>query len=60
MAYKYKIHTNTNQKNNIFKSIFGCLRFLYNKMLSDSMEYYEKVKKSFSINPGKYKNKFSF
>ncbi|WP_238528644.1 hypothetical protein [Borreliella burgdorferi] len=32
---------------------------MYDKMLSDRKDSYKKNKKSFSINLGKYKNKFS-
>nr|WP_236841554.1 helix-turn-helix domain-containing protein [Borreliella garinii] len=44
-AYKYRIYPNTNQKK-YFSKAFGCVRFLYNKMLSDKKDYYEKNKKN--------------
>ncbi|WP_071803459.1 helix-turn-helix domain-containing protein, partial [Couchioplanes caeruleus] len=44
-AYKYKIYPNVNQKK-YFSKVFGCVRFLYNKMLSDKKDYYEKNKQS--------------
>ncbi|WP_420025567.1 RNA-guided endonuclease TnpB family protein (plasmid) [Borreliella yangtzensis] len=58
-AYKYRIYPNTNQKK-YFSKVFGCVRFLYNKMLSDKKNYYEKNKESLSVNPSKYKNEFLF
>ncbi|AHH05997.1 Transposase (plasmid) [Borrelia miyamotoi FR64b] len=58
-AYKYRIYSNTNQKK-YFSKVFGCVRFLYNKMLSDKKDYYEKNKKSLSVNPSNYKNEFPF
>lgn len=58
-AYKYRIYPNTNQKK-YFSKAFGCVRFLYNKMLSDKKDYYEKNKKSLSVNPSNYKNEFPF
>ncbi|QMU99816.1 helix-turn-helix domain-containing protein, partial (plasmid) [Borrelia sp. A-FGy1] len=33
-AYKYRIYPNDSQKK-CFSKVFGCVRFLYNKMLSD-------------------------
>ncbi|WP_210372985.1 RNA-guided endonuclease TnpB family protein [Borreliella garinii] len=58
-AYKYRIYPNTNQKK-YFSKAFGCVRFLYNKMLSDKKDYYEKNKKNLSVNPSNYKNEFPF
>ncbi len=43
-AYKYKIYPNVNQKK-YFLKVFRCVRFLYNKMLSDKKDYYEKINK---------------
>ncbi len=39
-AYKCRIYPNTNQKK-YFSKVFGCIRFLYNKMLSDKKDYYK-------------------
>ncbi|OUB12036.1 cytosine methyltransferase [Bacillus thuringiensis serovar yunnanensis] len=36
-VYKYRIYPNKEQKM-IFSKIFGCVRFVYNKMLADRME----------------------
>ncbi|MCD2396201.1 helix-turn-helix domain-containing protein [Borreliella burgdorferi] len=38
------MYPNTNQKK-YFSKVFGCVRFLYNKMLSDKKDYYEKINK---------------
>ncbi|MCD2387492.1 helix-turn-helix domain-containing protein [Borreliella burgdorferi] len=43
-AYKHRIYPNDNQKK-YFSKVFGCVRFLYNKMLSDKKDYYEKINK---------------
>ncbi|MCD2394347.1 helix-turn-helix domain-containing protein [Borreliella burgdorferi] len=43
-AYKCRIYPNTNQKK-YFSKVFGCVRFLYNKMLSDKKDYYKKINK---------------
>ncbi|MCD2408859.1 helix-turn-helix domain-containing protein [Borreliella burgdorferi] len=43
-AYKHRIYPNDNQKK-YFSKVFGCLRSLYNEMLSDKKDYYEKINK---------------
>lgn len=58
-AYKYRIYLNANQKK-YFSKVFGCVRFLYNKMLSDKKDYYEKNKQSLITYPSKYKEEFPF
>ncbi|MBB5141519.1 transposase [Borreliella afzelii] len=58
-AYKYRIYPNANQKK-YFSKVFRCVRFLYNKMLSDKKDYYEKNKQSLITYPSKYKEEFSF
>ncbi|AHH05585.1 Transposase (plasmid) [Borrelia miyamotoi FR64b] len=58
-AYKYRIYPNANQKK-YFSKVFGCVRFLYNKMLSDKKDYYEKNKQSLITYPSKYKKEFPF
>jgi putative transposase len=42
-AYKYRLHPNTEQEMLINKT-FGCVRFVYNKMLADRKEAYERYK----------------
>ncbi|MFC3782115.1 helix-turn-helix domain-containing protein, partial [Bacillus chungangensis] len=39
-AYKYRIYPNEEQKI-FFARTFGCVRFVYNKMLSDRMDSYK-------------------
>ncbi|ACH93910.1 RNA-guided endonuclease TnpB family protein [Borrelia duttonii] len=58
-AYKYRIYPDANQKK-YFSKVFGCVRFLYNKMLSDKKDYYEKNKQSLITYPSKYKEEFLF
>ncbi|ETZ17933.1 Transposase [Borrelia duttonii CR2A] len=53
-VYKYKIYPDANQKK-YFSKVFGCVRFLYNKMLSDKKDYYEKNKQSLITYPSKHK-----
>ena len=58
-AFKYRIYPSDSQKVLIEKT-FGCCRFIYNKMLSDKITYYEKNKKTLHITPAKYKDNYPF
>ena len=42
-AYKFRIYPNREQKT-LFAKTFGCVRFIYNKMLDDKIKYYEKTR----------------
>lgn len=54
---KYRIYPNKEQEQ-YFTRCFGCVRFVYNKMLSDKQNYYDETGKSLRITPAKYKNEF--
>ena len=41
-AYKYRIYPNKGQVE-YFAKCFGCARFIYNKMLTDKIEYYKET-----------------
>ena len=56
-AFKYRIYPSDSQVILIEKT-FGCTRFIYNKMLSDKIKYYEKNKKTLHITPATYKKEF--
>ena len=43
-AYKYRMYPNNTQRILIHKT-FGCARFIYNKLLFDMIEYYQKLLK---------------
>ena len=43
-AYRFGIYPNSTQKT-MFAKTFGCVRFTYNKMLRDKIEYYKRYKK---------------
>ncbi|ACK74400.1 transposase [Borreliella burgdorferi] len=58
-AYKCRIYPNTNQKK-YFSKVFGCVRFLYNKMLSDKKDYYKNNRQNLITYPSKYKEEFPF
>jgi putative transposase len=60
-AYKYRLYPNKEQEL-FFGKTFGCVRFIYNKMLSDRKELYEQYKNcGEKINyptPAQYKSEF--
>lgn len=58
-AYKFRIYPNTGQKI-LFAKTFGCVRFIYNKMLSDKIEYYEETKQKRNNTPAQYKAEFEW
>ena len=59
IAYKYRIYPNTEQKI-LFAKCFGCVRFFYNKSLSDMNEIYKSTGKFKNITPASYKEDYSF
>lgn len=56
-AYKFRLYPNKKQKE-YFAKTFGCVRFVYNRMLAEKIAYYEETGKSLSITPAKYKKEF--
>ena len=58
-AYKYRIYPNAEQKVFLAKC-FGCVRFFYNKSLSDMNEIYKSTGKFKNITPASYKEDYSF
>ena len=58
-AYKFRIYPNTLQKE-AFAKTFGCVRFIYNRMLSDKIEYYKETGKMLMNTPALYKKEFEF
>lgn len=57
VAYKYRLYPNNEQKE-YFEKCFGCVRFIYNRMLSDKIEYYKETKQKLNNTPAQYKEKF--
>lgn len=41
-----------------FAKCFGCVRFIYNRMLSDKVEYYKETKQKLNNTPAQYKKEF--
>ena len=55
-TYKFRLYPNKKQEK-YFVSCFGCTRFLWNLMLEDKKDYYEKNKKILNREVSYYKNK---
>lgn len=58
-AYKFRIYPNKEQQV-LFARTFGCVRFVYNKMLEDKINYYNKNKKRLNNTPAQYKAEFEW
>ena len=58
-AYKYRLYPNKEQKILLAKT-FGCVRFIYNKMLSDKIEHYKETKEKLNNTPAQYKKEFEW
>ena len=56
-AYKYRLYP-TKEQEEYFAKCFGCVRFIYNRMLSDKMEYYKETKQKLNNTPAPYKKEF--
>jgi putative transposase len=58
-TYKFRIYPNKEQKE-FFAKTFGCVRFIYNRMLSDKIKYYEETNKRLNNTPAQYKKEFDW
>lgn len=58
-AYKFRIYPNAEQRTMLAKT-FGCVRFIYNRMLSDKIKYYEETKQKLNNTPASYKKEFDW
>ena len=58
-AYKFRIYPNKEQRI-MFAKTFGCVRFIYNKMLADKIKYYSDTEQNLKTTPAKYKNEFEW
>lgn len=59
VAYKYRLYPNKEQQE-YFAKCFGCVRFIYNRMLSDKIDCYKETKKKLNNTPAQYKKKFEW
>lgn len=58
-AYKFRIYPNAEQQTVLAKT-FGCVRFIYNHMLSDKIKYYKETKQKLNNTPAQYKKEFEW
>ena len=58
-AYKFRLYPNKEQEI-IFAKTFGCVRFIYNKMLGDKIKHYEETKQKLHNTPAQYKFEFEW
>jgi putative transposase len=59
VAYKYRLYPNKEQQI-YFAKTFGCVRFIYNRMLSDKINYYKETKEKLNNTPAQYKKEFEW
>lgn len=59
VAYKYRLYPNKEQQI-YFAKCFGCVRFIYNRMLSDKIDYYKETKQKLNNTPAQYKEEFEW
>ena len=58
-AYKFRLYPNKEQEI-LFAKTFGCVRFIYNCMLSDKIEHYKETKQKLNNTPAQYKKEFEW
>lgn len=58
-AYKFRLYPNEEQKI-LFAKTFGCVRFIYNQMLSDKIEHYKETGMKLNNTPAQYKKEFGW
>lgn len=58
-AFKFRIYPNAEQKVLLAKT-FGCVRFVYNKLLYDRIQHYQKTGESLNNTPAQYKREFEW
>jgi len=58
-AYKYRIYP-TKEQEILIQKTFGCVRFMYNRLLADSKEEYNTTGNTKIYTPAKYKEEFQW
>ena len=58
-AYKFRIYPNEEQKIMLSKT-FGCVRAIYNMMLSDKIRHYNEFHTTLNNTPAQYKSEFEW
>ena len=59
VAYKFRLYPNKEQRE-YFANTFGCVRFIYNRMLSNKIDYYKETKQKLNNTPAQYKKEFEW
>ena len=54
---RFRLYPNREQEI-FFARCFGCVRFVYNKMLSEKQEYYKETGKNLRVTPARYKKEY--
>lgn len=57
IVYRFRLYPDKSQRN-LFSRTFGCVRFVYNRMLAEKKEQYEKTGMPLKVTPAKYKSEF--
>ena len=58
-AYKFRLYP-TKEQEIMFAKTFGCVRFIYNRMLADKMKHYTETKQKLNNTPAQYKKEFEW
>ena len=58
-AFQFRIYPNAGQRILIGKT-FGCVRFVYNRMLGEKIDHYKEHGEPLYVTPAKYKPEFEF
>ena len=58
-AYEFRIYPSRDQQDLIART-FGCCRFIYNRMLSDKKDWYEKHHEMLRTTPAQYKKEYEW
>ena len=58
-AYKFRIYPNKEQRI-MFAKTFGCVRFIYNRMLADKIAHYKETGQTLQTTPAQYKTEFEW
>ena len=58
-SYKFALLPNAEQRE-YFAKCFGCVRFIYNRMLGDKIEHYKEFGKALRNTPAQYKDEFEW
>lgn len=58
-SYKFRLYPTAEQQI-MFAKTFGCVRFIYNKMLADKIVHYDQTKEKLNNTPAQYKSEFEW